>query len=410
MADANADLDALDASDGKSGAPPKDERGRFTRKPAGEGEDKQPDDPEAWRGGSKDKPAAPGSAADKAKPPSAEAVRIANKDLREAYEGLRARTETELEPEVTRLRSRVAELEKGTAAPKEVQDRLAAAEKRAAELEQHIRYVDYAKSQEYQDKFWKPYVKAWSDATRELKGLTMQVQGEDGRPTVREVTDADLQYFASLDPAARRTEINRLFPEDKEEVKRHINEISRLFDASQTALAEARKQAETQSKTATETQRQAAAARAQTWKSTNEGLATKYPAWFAPTEGDAEGNALLDRGRALADLVFSPGDLKREHLDLLPKAFAETIRAGKPFTQEQLVRMHAIIRNKAANHDRLARKLTLAQTRVAELEESLKQYEASGPDGGRPARGGKGKTDFLGEANAELDAIDRKYA
>jgi type II secretory pathway pseudopilin PulG len=238
----------------------------------------------------------------------------------------------------------------------------------------------------------------------------MKVADADGKETVREVTETDLQYFASLDPASRRTEINRLFPEDKEEVKRHINEISRLYDASQAALQQARQQADGAAKNATEGQRQAQANRASLWKQTNEGLAAKYPAWFAPAENDAEGNTLFDRGRALADLVFSPQDLTKESLDLLPKSFAETIRAGKTFTQEQLVRMHSIIRNKAANHDRLAHQLHAAQSRIEELETSLKEYEESGPDGGRPrSRVPASGKDYMGEAAAELDAIDRAH-
>lgn len=409
MADANSDLDALSASEGKSGAPPKD-KGPKRSAPVG----KSPEEPKgADEAPGHDEPPEPGQAppGDGKAPAGEPAKPVKARELREAYEGLKAKVKTELEPEVTRLRARVTELEQGNGSvPKEVQERLTAAEKRAADLEQHIRFVDYSKSQEYQQKFWQPYVKAWADATRELKGLTMKGEDEAGNETSREVTEADLQYFATLEPGVRRAEINRLFPEDKEEVKRHINEISRLFDVSQSALKQAHEQADATVKSASEQQRQAQASRAKLWKEMNQGLAQKYPAWFAPADGDTEGNGLFDKGRALADLVFSPQDLTKESLDLLPKAFAETIRAGKPFTQEQLVRMHAIIRNKAANHDRLAHKVHGAQERIKELEESLKQYEESGPDG-VPA-GGKvprGTKDFMGEAAAELEAIDRAH-
>jgi hypothetical protein len=415
MADANADLDALNASDGKSGTPKKESAPKHPpSRPAPGAEEETPgagtEEREAAE--SAEVAGASGKSGSEASASGELPKPIKAKELREAYEGLKARVKTELEPEVTRLRARVQELEAGNGTiPKEAQDRLTAAEHRAADLEQHIRFVDYSKSKEYQEKYWQPYVTAWNAATRELKGLTMQTENaETGEKSSREVTEADLQYFAALEPAVRRTEINRLFPEDKEEVKRHINEISRTSEASQVALKKAREDSEKHATTAVETQRAAQANRVKLWKETNDGLAAKYPAWFAPAEGDTEGNAILDKGRALADLVFSPMDLTAEAIELLPKAFAETIKARKTFTQEQIVRMQAIVARKAANHDRLAHQNHTLQARVKELEESLKQYEESGPDGvpakGRPRTGTK---DFMGEAAAELDAIDRQH-
>lgn len=414
MADANADLDALNASEGKSGAPKKEAAPkRPPSHPAPGAEDEAPGAGTAEReaaesaevAGDSGKPGSEVSAS--GEPPEP----VKAKELREAYVALKARLKTELEPEITRLRSRVQELEAGSGTvPKEAQDRLTAAEHRAAELEQHIRFVDYSKSKEYQEKYWQPYVTAWNAATRELKGLTMEVEGEEGMtPTRRDVTEADLQYFATLEPAVRRTEINRLFPEDKEEVKRHINQISQTFEASQVALKKAREDSETHAKTAAETQRQAQANRVKLWKETNDGLAAKYPQWFAPAEGDTEGNAVLDKGLALSSLVFSPADLTPDAIESLPKVFKEAISARK-FTPELMTRAQAIVARKAANHDRLAHQNHTLQTRVTELETALNQYEESGPDG-VPAKGHPraGTKDFMGEAASELDAIDRQH-
>ena len=417
MGDAFADLDALNASEGKTGAPEKgagDKRPPSKAKSASGAEDdeqgagtgeREPGE-SAEVAGASGKPGSEASASGESPKP------VKAKELREAYEALKARQKTEFEPEIIRLRSRVQELEAGSGTvPKEAQDRLAAAEQRAAALEQHIRFVDYSKSKEYQEKYWQPYVTAWNAAVRELKGLTMQVENaETGEKTPREVTEADLQYFAALDPAVRRTEINRLFPEDKEEVKRHINEISRTFEASQVALKKAREDSETHAKTAVETQRQIQANRVKLWKETNDAMAAKYPQWFAPAEGDTEGNAVLDKGLALSSLVFSPADLTPDAIESLPKVFKEAISARK-FTPELMTRAQAIVARKAANHDRLAHQNHTLQARVKELEESLKQYEESGPDGapakGRPRAGTK---DFMGDAAAELEALDRAHS
>jgi hypothetical protein len=158
-----------------------------------------------------------------------------------------------------------------------------------------------------------------------------------------------------------------------------------------------------------EQQQQSQANRVKLWRETNESLATKYPKWFSKSEEDAEGNTLFDRGTALSDLAFNPQDLTPERIDLLPKAFKDQIASGKPFTPGQLTQLHAIVRNKASNHDRLAFQNKTLSARVAELETSLKQYEESGPDripAGGERRMPNGEPDF----GTELDALDRKHA
>lgn len=334
-------------------------------------------------------------------------------ELRTAYEGLKKKIKEEYEPKarrVTELEAKLKEIE-SRGDDKAAQERISAIEKRNAELENHIRFVDYEKSKEYQEQFEKPYQDAWATALRELKGLTMTVEDPNGGdPTSREVTAADIAYFANLSPADRRKEINRLFPEDKEEVKRHINQLSFLAEKSESAKQKAKQESEAHAKTDAEQRQQSQANRVKLWRETNESLATKYPKWFAKADDDAEGNTLFDRGTALADLAFNPTDLTPDRVDLLPKAFKEQIASGKPFTPAQLTQLHAIVRNKASNHDRLAHQNKALAARVAELETTVKQYEESGPD--RIPAGGERRVtngDFE-EAGAALDALDRKHA
>ena len=333
-------------------------------------------------------------------------------ELRTAYEGLKKKVKEEYEPKAKRADELAAKLKEIEARgdDKASQERIAAVEKRNAELENHIRFVDYEKSKEYQDEYDKPYQAAWAAALRELKGLTMSVEDPNGgEPTSREVTAADIAYFANLNPADRRKEINRLFPEDKEEVKRHINQISLLAEKSEGAKAKAKQEAESHAKTQAEQQKQYQANRAKLWKETNESLATKYPKWFAKAEDDQEGNTIFDRGTALADLAFNPADLTPERVAHLPKMFKEQIESGKPFSAGQLTQLHSIIRNKASNHDRLAHQNKALSARVEELEKSLKEYEESGPDripagGARPAA-----VNGISDAGEELEAIARKH-
>src|SRR6185369_5604334 len=333
------------------------------------------------------------------------------KELRDVYNSLKEKVAKEYEPqlkELPTLRAKLKELEsKDESTTKATQERIAAIEKRNAELEQHMRFVDYEKSTEYRDQFQKPYEDAWGSALRDLKGLTMKLEDpKTGEEIVREVTQADIAYFANLDPAVRRTEINRLFPEDREEVKRHINQISNLAEKAQAAREKAKTDAETHSKTQTEAQRQSQVQRAKLWKSTNEELAAKYPKWFGKDETDTEGNAVFDKGTAFADLVFNPTDLTPDRIAMLPKLFKEAVESSKPFSQEALVKLHAIARNKLANHDRAITKLKAAQGRIAELEKSLKEYEQSGPDAVAAGNGHRAKSGEL-TADEEFDMLAR---
>jgi len=343
--------------------------------------------------------------------PKPEAKPFKSAELRNAYEGLKKKIKEEYEPkarEVDTLRARVKEFEsRDDGAAKAAQDRWAAVEKRNAELEARIQLLDFETSKPYQEEFQKPYEEAWGVALRELKGLKMTVTDpQSGEDVVREVSQADIAYFANLEPGVRRTEINRLFPEDKEEVKRHVNQISFLAEKSFARKQKAQQDAVEHAKNSTIQQQQAQEERMRMWRSNNEVISAKYPQWFAKAEGDNEGNAIFDKGAALADLAINPHDLTAERIALLPTVLKDQIQSGKPFTQQQLVQMHAIIRNKAANHDRLIHQNKTLTTRIKELEKSLKDYEESSPDGVPAGKDRSGKpVDQTWES--ELEALDR---
>ncbi len=335
-----------------------------------------------------------------------------NPELRTAYTALKDKVAKEYEPKLKRLpelEAKVKELEsRDETTTKATQQEIESVKKRNAELEQHMRFVDYEKSTEYRDQFQKPYEDAWGSALRELKGLTMKIEDpKTGEEIVREVTQADIAYFANLDPATRRTEINRLFPEDREEVKRHINNISTLAEKANAAKEKAKGESETHAKTQTEAQRQAQTQRAKLWKQINESLATKYPKWFGKDEADPEGNAVFDKGKAFSDLVFSTTDLTPERIELLPQVFKEAIQSGKPFPPEMHVKLLAIAANKLANHDRAITKIKAATARIAELEKSLKEYEDSGPDTILPGARRNGAVEEQSDED-ELRSLDRR--
>ena len=88
----------------------------------------------------------------------------------------------------------------------------------------------------------------------------------------------------------------------------------------------------------------------------------------------------------------------------------QVFRGDSSIPEETRISRMAIIRNKAANHDRLALHLKNANAQIAELQASLKAYEASEPEAGKTA--GEAKTVKTGnwesDAFAEIDALNRK--
>lgn len=317
--------------------------------------------------------------------PEGEPVKL--NDLRSAYSTLKKRVKDEFEPKIQTLEAKVKELESvNPGEVKTLQSRLEAAEKRRDELESRISEVDYKSSKEFREKYEKPYVQAWADAMADLKELTVEL--ENG--TSRAATQEDLVKLANLPLGEARRLAKAIFGDSADDMMAHRRKIIDLSNAQANALEESRTVAAERAKLS-ETDRRSQSEKANAlWKEANSQIVTKWPKMFAPVEGDAEGNDLLTKGEALVDRVFTPTP--------------ETA----PKTPEEAIRLHALIRNKARNHDRLALWLKKSRERVKELETTLAQYEASGPTGGLargPSGGGKGAMEDI---NAEIDELDRK--
>lgn len=319
-------------------------------------------------------------------------------ELREAYTNLKKEVRESLRPALQKAEARIKELE--SAKPQDltpIQEKLTATEKRNAELESHIQYLDYAKSKEFHDKYETPFLEAWQRAVSDFSQLTVRVPtGEtdevsgEAKFTTRPATDKDLLSLANMPLSEMDAAAEEMFGRSAPRVIRHVEKVRDLSDAQNKALEDAKSNASKQA----EARKLETAAQAQTrqklWQESNTQLAAKYPNWFAPAEDDAEGNALLEKGFALADKLFAPT--------------AETA----PKTPEETVRLHAIIRNKVANHDRLALRLRNTLAELKEAKATIEQYEKSEPRGGIGGGDGRtqGFTDPTEDANAEIDKLD----
>lgn len=306
-------------------------------------------------------------------------------DVRIKYDQSK-KTIKEKDAEIARLQN---ELKTAKSVPvddpekKTLLEKFEATEKKRQSLEKELAFIAYHKSDEFVEKYQKPYEEAWTKAVGELAELT--IEAEDG--SRRTATSQDLLALANLPLGEARKMANAMFGDAADDVMAHRRKIRDLSDAQTKALDDAKKNSETRSK-----EQQAQALQQQEkikklWADENAAWQEKFPRWFKPEDGDEEGNALLAKGYEMADAAFS--------------------NQGTP---EERVKLHAQLRNKAAAFPKLALHLKKARTRIKELETALAAYEDSEPAAGE---GGKPRTvtptgSGMDEAFAEIESLGKR--
>lgn len=287
----------------------------------------------------------------------------------------------------------IAELRKSIPDPikaKEAQASFEKLQKRAQELEDEIRYVNYSKSHEFTEKYVQPYEEAWKRAMSELGELTVP---DPERGTERPIDPQDLLMLVNMPLKEARAKADELYGEFAGDVMQHRKEIRTLSDAQNKALEDARKNG-----AARDQERQKKMAEyhenmrkqiGELWtKSNNEAVSDeKYGKYFKPMEGDDEGNERLARGFAMADKAF-------------------TVNPGHPnLTEAQradIVRLHSAIRHRAAAFGRTLYLLQKTEAQVKSLQDELAKYKATEPGKGEgvpapaSAAGGTAKDQMLG--------------
>lgn len=347
----------------------------------------------------------------KVEPPKVEAPKAPEKpqetepktipELRKGYEAKKREIRDTWEPKVKALESEIATL-KATAGNghtdelKSLTEKVQTYEKRVAELEGTIKFVDYRKSDEFKKKYEAPYNEAWASAIGELDELTVKVRtGTDelGEPTYgeRKASPNDLLTLSNLPLGEARKLAKEMFGDNADDMMAHRRKIRELSDAQNKALTEAQKAAEEAAKTRDTQSQEMSKQTVQLWTQANKTLAEKYPKWFGPVEGDEEGNTLLQKGFALADRMFAP------------------TKETAPKTTQESVALHALIRNKVANHDRLAFQVKKLTKELEEARTELKGYQESEPGGRAGTPGGSGvlsAADQRAADDAEIEALN----
>ena len=249
---------------------------------------------------------------------------------------------------------------------REEMDKLQKFEARAKELEEEIRYVNYQKSQEFQEKHQKPFQRALKSAMDELKEIT--ITNEIGE--TRTVEPGDVLELVTMTMPKAREAAKNMFGDFADDVMAHRNTLKQLFDKQTSALEEARKNGEAREREQRELfERQSTEFQkfvSEAWKSANEEALQheQYGKLFQPVEGDDEGNERLKKGYELVD-----------------KAFAESPSDPNLTTEQRIgvIKRHAAVRHRAAAFGRLRYQNDKLAKEVSDLKTKLKQYETSTP-------------------------------
>lgn len=256
------------------------------------------------------------------------------------------------------------------------QERLESVLKRNQELEEEIKYVNYQKHPEFQEKYEQPYINAVKKAMQTLRGLT--VETEDGS---REIAAQDVIELVNIDNLREaKTKATELFGDFADDVMLQRNKIRDIWDARVEALANARKQATvreqqlSEQRTAQQTELQNFAR--QSWEKLNEATQAdpENGEFFRTVEGDEERNTVLAKGFELVDTAARGNPLDP---------------SLSPDQRLSIIRKHVAIRNRAAAYGVIKHELKKLRSALAEANEKLKQYEESVPPigGSSPAAG-----------------------
>jgi hypothetical protein len=335
---------------------------------------------------------APEKPVDKVLTPETPQEKMAPKQLREAYEGLK-RKQAEMEAKYKELETKASkpadDPEKKTLA-----ERLAAREQRLKEVEDELRFTDYSKSEEYKQRFEKPFVDAYVNARARVAGLkTVEKRNELEEVTQasRQGTAEDFDHLMKIgddnDAAEWATE---RFGNKAPIVLSHRERVQELNHARNAAVDDYRAKGSERDKARAMEQETMQKSFGEAVEHHTKAAIEKYPQWFKPDETDAKGNEILERGQHMVKRVLSNGAPLKE--------------GEQPMTPAQYASAVAAVRNKAAAFDRLAHRHNQASSRIKALEAELAAFKGSEPGKGE-VKGGIAPT---GEETPE-GAFDKAF-
>lgn len=326
------------ATDPKPDAPPKDAAKPEGEKPVVEGEPEKAIDPKATPKGEK----LPGPW-----------------QLKEKYEKLAKLHEQRAVEAETKL-AKLGDYET-------ISKRAQQAEERAKKYEEEIKYLDYSKSEEFQEKYQKPYLDAWAKAEREITQLNVT----DAEGNVRKATVQDFLALANMPAGDSDVAAESWFGKSAQRVLRHVDKMRDLSEAQQKALDDARKTGSERMTQQSEASKMAREEASQLWSEHVQADDEKHE-FLKPKEEDNEWNEKLEKARSFVE---------------------ETIKgnaADPKLTKEQraeLIRKKTALRGRAIGFTMRGLEIARLKSQIALKDAEIAEIKAGSPGAGNGRNG-----------------------
>lgn len=245
---------------------------------------------------------------------------------------------------------------------KGLQERAEKAEARLKEVEEQIRLTNYSQSQEFQEKYEKPYEEAWVRAVRDISELLVT----DPEGNTRAADQNDLLLLARIPSKTEALQKAREmfgddFYRDALDARKTVRDAAEQRDL---AVQNANKSAQERAKQTSDIRREVA----QTYQQSVAADAQKYE-FLRPKEGDAEWNSALERSTNFVKQAY-----ERNSYD--PKLTPEERR--------ELIRKHAAIQGRAVGFSMLRLENKRLRAELEKTRGELKKYGDNEPGPGSP--------------------------
>ena len=209
---------------------------------------------------------------------------------------------------------------------------LAATKKRLESYEQDLRMTRYERSQEYKEKYEKPYKDAVGRAYSEVKELLVSEPNPEDpeNPRERAATAADFDEVYSLPLGAANRLAKAKFGDAAGIVMQHRQTIRAAAQAGYAAVEEYKAKGSEYEKSQQAQQAQQSQGMLRMFTAAAEAYVKKNPELFLPRENDPEGNEIFQKSKAFADSVFSGNDGLQPHQIAMRDARAHSWIAAYP--------------------------------------------------------------------------------
>lgn len=265
--------------------------------------------------------------------------------------------------EISKLNERIKAMEVSQSQPennKALVEELASAKKKLDEYESQMRLTNYERSSEYQEKYVQPYQEALQQAYADVVEFIAYTRDPNDPDEVveRPATKEDFNEIYHLPTGQAFKRAKELFGEAAMAVIAHKQKIQALARKATTAIEEHKQKAGEWEQQIKAQQAQSMEAASRMFELAREHHIKKNGEMFVEKDGDAEGNDLLNKGRAFASMLFA---------------------GNENMTPQQIAMRDARAFNWIAAHPRLLRDLSKAKAQLVEMQKTIDSLRGSSP-------------------------------